>query len=74
MSPGALHLDPVTVRDLADLTALLAEFLDASGSARAALTRFTAARPGYWTEQIITDLRDYARDLDQALPHVRNPS
>lgn len=72
MSPGVLHLDPVTVRDLADLTALLAEFLEASGAARAALTRFTATRPGYQAEQIITDLRDYARDLDQALPHVRN--
>lgn len=72
MSPGALHLEPVTARHLADLTALLAEFLDASGAARAALTRFTADRPGWWTEQIITDLREYARDLDQALPHVRN--
>lgn len=72
MSPGALHLEPVTARYLADLTALMAEFLDASGAARAALTRFTADRPGWWTEQIIADLREYARDLDQALPHVRN--
>jgi hypothetical protein len=72
VSPGALPLDPVTARDLANLAALLAEFLDASGAARAALTRFTADRPGYHTAQIITDLREYARDLNQALPHVRN--
>ena len=72
MSPGSLHLEPATARYLADLTALLAEFLDTSGAARAALTRFTADRPGYQAEQIITDLREYARDLDQALPHVRN--
>lgn len=72
MSPGALHLDPVIARDLADLTALLAAFLDTSGAARAALTRFTADKPGYQAEQIITDLRAYARDLHRALPHVRN--
>lgn len=72
MSPGAVPLDPVTARDLANLTALLAEFLNASGAARAALTRFTTDRPGYYTEQIITDLREHARDLDLALPHVRN--
>lgn len=72
MSPGALSLDQATVRDLADLTGLLAEFLETSGSARTALRRFTADKPGRWTEQIITDLREYARDLDRALPHVRN--
>jgi len=72
MSPGAIPLDPVTARDLADLTALLAEFLEASGAARAGLARFTADRPGYRTEQIITDLREYAQGLDRALPHVRN--
>jgi hypothetical protein len=72
MSPGAIPLDPATARDLADLTALLADFLEASGAARAGLRRFTAARPGYHTEQIIADLREYARSLDRALPHVRN--
>ena len=72
MSPGALQLDPVIARDLANLAALLAEFLEASGAARTALRRFTADRPGYEAEQIIAGLREYARDLDQALPHVRN--
>jgi hypothetical protein len=72
VSPGALQLDPVIARDLANLATLLAEFLQASGAAKTALRRFTADRPGYQAEQIITDLHEYARDLDQALPHVRN--
>jgi hypothetical protein len=64
-----IRLHPVIARDLAELTALLGDFLNTSGAARAALSRYTAARPGYATTQIIADLLIHAADLRSALNH-----
>lgn len=69
MTGREIPLHPAIALDLAELTALLADFLDTSGAARAALTRYTATRPGYWTTQIIADLLIHAADLRSALEH-----
>jgi hypothetical protein len=62
-----VRLHPATARDLADLIALLTDFLRTSAAAHAGLTRYTRARPGYWTAQIIADLGQHAADLNAAL-------
>jgi hypothetical protein len=65
--PIGVH--PALVLDLARLTTPPADLFATSYAAHDALTRHTAARPGFNAGQVINDLRQHAADLTDALDH-----